>query len=185
MNNSKRLFTAIRFPEKTIEQIKAVQDQVRKIDPLARFVKPVSNFHVTLYFIGMTSEEDSAREGLLSACQRYQELDGTPIDLKFSNLGLFRNRGGHLIWLGIENNEHLNLLAKLIPEELNKNGIEAHYKKYKPHITLARKFKGNTDIDFIVPDPIIATDATLVWSHHNEEDILVYDNLYSYPFIKN
>lgn len=183
MSESKRLFTAIRFPEKTIEQIAKVQEIVKQSDPDARYVKPITNFHITLYFIGMADKEEVAAQALENACKRYEELDGAPLDLVFNRLGTFRNRGGSLIWLGIERNEHLDLLAKLVPEELDKLGIEAQFKKYRPHITLARKYKGDyQDLEFELPEPITANEAALVWSHHNSEDVLVYDDLNIYPF---
>lgn len=184
MEKSKRIFTAVRFPESTINQIAEVQEKLKVVDPKARFVKPISNFHITLYYIGNVTDLTPIDQAFEAACVKYQNEVDKKINVEFSDLGFFKNRGGNILWLGIKPNENLNTLYQFVIEELKKTDLNIKASKYKPHITIARKFKGNIDIDFIKPESVLLDTASLVWSHRNSEDILMYDNLSTYSLIK-
>ncbi len=180
----KRLFTALRFPKNTINEIDILQKSLMKEDPKARFVTPVENFHLTLFFIGMTDRLEDCEEALKNACLLYKEQIGRPITLEFDRLGTFRSKGGSVLWLGIKENKDLETLAGLIPKELDPFGIEGDRKKFRAHITLARKFRGEIPTSVTLPEPITLDKAYLVWSHRNEDDVLVYDNLKDFNFVR-
>lgn len=182
MEKSKRLFTAVRFPEKTIDEISQLQDLLREIDSNARYVTPISNFHITLYYIGPVNDVENYDEAFKNACAIYQEEIGEPINIEFSDLDCFRNRRGNILYLGIKPNENLNKLQKIVVKEFQKINPDIRDSRYTPHITIARKFNGDLIEDFKRPEPVSLDKAALVWSHR-VNDILTYDNLSSYPLV--
>ncbi len=183
MNDSKRLFTAIRFSSDTIKQIEKIQNELKQIDPNARFVTPTSNFHLTLYFIGNVSDIDKVKSAFNKACQKYKNLINEPIKIEFTKLGIFRNRGGNIIWLGAKDNQYVKELVSFIYEELKKLNLNLKPVNFKAHITLARKYKGSIPKNVKLPETVYATEAALVWSHRNEQNILVYDNIIKHNLI--
>lgn len=181
---NKRLFTAIRFPDETIKQIAEIQNKLKELDPKARFVNPITNFHITLYYIGNTTDLIKVEDSFKESCNKYLKELNHSIPINFSRLGFFKNRSGNILWLGVENNEYLDSLAYFIPETLKENGFDVSIKKYKPHITLARNYRGDLPENFILPNSISIDQAALVWSHKNVNNVLTYDNLLFSNLIK-
>lgn len=97
---------------------------------------PKENFHITLKFLGKTThnQEEKIKEFLNELSNR---LYGFSFLIK--KLGYFgRKNSPQVIWAGIEENENLSYLHKIINNRLVDFGFEPEEKVFRPHLTLAR-----------------------------------------------
>ena len=132
-----RLFVALDIPIEIRGAISQYVDELRRIAPDAKWVKPES-YHVTLKFIGEWKRD--VRE-VISALEAIQS---PPIDVAFRNAGFFPNpKSPRVFWVGIEADVKLPSLAKQVDEACAKLGIESEDRKFSPHLTLARSGSGS------------------------------------------
>ena len=123
-----RLFTAIGLPSDVTTRLTLLQGGV----PGARW-SPPENLHLTLRFIGEVDEVvandiDDMLTGLRAA----------PFELTLSGSGSFGSKDPHSLWIGIAPCPPLMHLAARIESLLQRMGLAAEMRKYKPHVTLAR-----------------------------------------------
>jgi len=123
-----RLFTAIGLPADLVTRLSLMQGGV----PGARW-SPPENLHLTLRFIGEVDEVvandiDDMLTGLRAA----------PFDLALMGCGSFGSKDPHSLWIGIAPCPPLMHLAARIESLLQRMGLAAEMRKYKPHVTLAR-----------------------------------------------
>jgi 2'-5' RNA ligase len=123
-----RLFTAIGLPSDVTTRLTLLQGGV----PGARW-SPPENLHLTLRFIGEVDEVvandiDDMMTGLRAA----------PFELTLSGSGSFGSKDPHSLWIGIAPCPPLMHLAARIESLLQRMGLAAEMRKYKPHVTLAR-----------------------------------------------
>ena len=88
----------------------------------------LENMHLTLAFIGEYSDLDYVREVIDS-------IVIAPFDISLSGMGDF----GSLWWVGIEKNDKLEVLAKILRRKLAEADIPFDKKRFSPHITLVRR----------------------------------------------
>ena len=132
-----RLFVALDIPIEIRGAISQYVDELRRVAPDAKWVKPES-YHVTLKFIG--EWKCDVRE-VISALETVQS---PTIDVAFRNCGFFPNpKGPRVFWLGIEADAKLPSLANQVDEACSKIGIESEERAYSPHLTLARSGSGS------------------------------------------
>ena len=124
-----RLFVAISLPEEVRDRLANLANGL----PGARWVT-AENLHLTLRFIGevdnsQAEDVDAALTGLRS--ERLQiQIDG---------LGHFgEGKKIRALWAGLVPNPDLNRLQSKIEQALQRAGLPAETRKYKPHVTLAR-----------------------------------------------
>ena len=87
-----RLFVALDIPDAIRNAMEAYVDDLRRIAPDAKWVRPES-YHVTLKFIGEWKRD--VRE-IISALESIQ---APPIDISFRNSGFFPNaRAPRVFW---------------------------------------------------------------------------------------
>lgn len=99
------------------------------------WVKP-ENFHLTLKFIGKTSEAQifQVKESLTEIAARL-----FPFSYQLKGIGYFGlKKEPHVVWVGVEGGDNLKYLQKLIDRSMVDFGFEAEKMDYKPHLTLAR-----------------------------------------------
>lgn len=141
----KRLFIAIKPPEKILEEILNYQKEFSQY-PNFRLVEK-NNLHLTLLFLGYIEEEDIAK--IIEICektsQKYQ-----PFSINFSLFDYGPNpKSPRLIWLEGEAPKNLVSLKEDIEKELQKNKIffEKENRLFKAHITVFRIQKeGKTNL---------------------------------------
>lgn len=100
----------------------------------------VSDFHITLAFLGEVGEETI---GLLQ-----QKLDRLTLQasfcLKLRKLGVFgRADRPRVLWMGMEKNGALIDLQQQVVEISEEIGYKRDKRPYMPHITLAKKWDGS------------------------------------------
>ncbi len=124
-----RLFIAIEFPD----EVKKALIRLRKDIPGARWV-PVEQIHLTLAFLGEVDEPTTGRlTGELS------QIRTPAFKLCFTGTGCFPDRRRpRVLWVGLEPEPRLNLLAAKIRTAVLNCGIPQEERPFSPHITLAR-----------------------------------------------
>jgi 2'-5' RNA ligase len=95
----------------------------------------LNNFHITLAFLGETSNEQ--------VCDIKFELDeirkiGHPIELELHGLGVFKNiQNPQVLWIGMKSNQQLMTLQEKIIEVIEKHNFKTE-RQFSPHLTMGR-----------------------------------------------
>src|SRR3954471_15663195 len=132
-----RLFVGLDIPQEIRREIEAYVDDLRRIAPDAKWVRPES-YHVTLKFIGEWKRDPREVIGAL------EPIKVPAFDIAFRGCGFFPNaRGPRVFWTGIHADDHLVQLAHLVDERTATLGIQRDEHEYKPHLTLARTGSGS------------------------------------------
>jgi 2'-5' RNA ligase len=131
----KRTFIAVKIdPDKKLEEavrqirLKLKNESVRWTD--------LSQLHVTLAFLGNTSEQSivGVTAMLTAVCYDFGEFEFT-----VKGIGVFRSVADpRVIWAGIDDSKKLGELADRIKNGLKELGIVTGDRQFKPHLTLAR-----------------------------------------------
>lgn len=157
-----RLFFALNFSPEVTKAVQQVQRSLREFSPTALFPGP-ENLHLTLAFLGEVSlpQMEKAREAL-------QSLSPVPMELRFSRVGKFTQRGKELWWLGADPCAQLFSLQKDLLLQLEQRGFSLERKTFKPHVTLARKVvfpAAVPELPDLLPAPIEAVCGTASLMH--------------------
>ncbi|MBQ3062102.1 MAG: RNA 2',3'-cyclic phosphodiesterase [Clostridia bacterium] len=125
-----RLFCAILFDEPFKDALSRTSSALKKMGCEGRFT-PRANFHLTLAFIGESSDIAAAQRAVDSCAAAFPAFE-----LKLGGLGSF----GDILWQGAEG-EHLIPLGEAMAKELRSMGFAIEKRAFRPHITLARRFR--------------------------------------------
>jgi RNA 2',3'-cyclic 3'-phosphodiesterase len=123
-----RLFIGIDFPPELKLRLSLLSSGI----PGARWVN-ADNLHLTLRFIGETSEDMAA--DIDAALSR---LKGRSFSLKLSGIGVFTVEKPRVLWVGIEREPLLLALRDKVEQALIRAGLPPEPRKFSPHATLAR-----------------------------------------------
>ena len=133
-----RLFIALLFPQNTVEELASCRDALHNEALSGSFV-PMDNLHLTMEFLGECSSKEYA---LIK--EAMDSLSFESFSIKMDRLGFFSRPDGDIWWVGIEKNKALENLHSQLSQELEKRGFKLEKKRFKPHITLARRVITNT-----------------------------------------
>jgi RNA 2',3'-cyclic 3'-phosphodiesterase len=132
-----RLFVALDIPDEIRKRIASYVDELRRMTPDAKWVKPES-YHVTLKFIGEWKRTPHEVASALS------QVRSEPFEVAFRSNGFFPNpRSPRVFWTGILAHEQLPTLAHQVDRACVTLGIPAEDHEYSPHLTLARSGSGS------------------------------------------
>ena len=128
-----RLFVALDIELEIRERIARFLDGVREFAPDARWVRAES-LHLTLKFIG--EQPDRKLETIKQAMTG---IHSPATSLNFHGYGFFPTaRSARVFWVGVDADEHLANLARLVEQVLEPLGIKPEGRDFSPHLTLAR-----------------------------------------------
>ena len=130
-----RLFVAIRPPEDIRDLLIDAMDD----SPALRWVGD-EQLHLTLRFIGEV--ERPVANDIAAALHR---LRSSAFALRVTGVGKFEQRNGGALWAAIQPAEPVSALAAKIERALQQVGLEAEHRAFKPHITLARWKRRNSE----------------------------------------
>ena len=122
-----RLFISINLDNNIKDALLSVQNAMRLKGVRGNFTRP-ENMHLTLAFIGEYSDPDYVRDVIDSIVM-------APFDIGLNGMGAF----GSLWWVGIEKNDRLETLARILRRRLAEADIPFDKKRFSPHITIVRK----------------------------------------------
>ncbi len=123
-----RLFIAVDFNDEILDMLRnsqrQLQAQVRSASLTAE-----ENLHLTLAFLGETEEPGRAIQAMKNII-----LPSFPL-----RVGGKAGHFGDLWWIGTEESRSLARLADTLKKHLREEGFFIEEKKFRPHITIARR----------------------------------------------
>ena len=134
-----RVFIAIILTEEMKCALGNVIHDMKKSGSRGNFTIP-DNMHITLAFIGEVADVTEIEEAL-------DEVEFRSFELKLEGFGRF----GSLYWAGLAEQPLLEQLVKNIRRALDDHGIAYDRKKFKAHITVARKVQATHPIRVRIP----------------------------------
>ncbi len=145
-----RLFIAINFEERFVEELVSLQDRLRSAGVSGNYTKK-ENLHMTLAFVGEYGNPDD----VLCAIE---SVELKPITIRLDGLQLFRD----MYFAHVEKNQRLEGYVRKLRRTLAENGIPFDRKKFSPHITLIRKVSFINGLPEIAGLPVAETEASRV-----------------------
>lgn len=141
-----RLFVAIGFPQALGLQINEQVQRWQKVWPFQKWVHP-ADYHLTLKFLGDTPP---ARLSPLKQVLNEAVKGIKPFSLRLGGLGYFGEaRRPRILWLGVEGElEQLRQLHHRVETYLVEMGYPVEKRNFRPHLTLARNYKGKNRFEF-------------------------------------
>lgn len=134
-----RLFIAIDLPIQMKRTLLGLQNAL-KANAKGRMV-PLENFHITLHFIGESDALSDAVSAMQAAIRGIR-----PFNLHLSGYDTFRRSDSitSIVRIGGDLDE-LSLLYESLQSSMYDHGFSREYKRFSPHITLARSVIYNSN----------------------------------------
>lgn len=101
------------------------------------------DFHITLKFLGAVEEDK-----LSILQQQLEDIKVPSFEMEVGTLGYFGNpRQPRVVWAGAEKHDQLLTLQKEVESHCEKVGFPVEKRPYNPHVTLAKKWRGEKQLD--------------------------------------
>lgn len=167
----KRIFIAIRTdPEPSFHRMYSSLRSLLGSEKI-NWVR-LENIHLTLVFLGDTEMEmiKAAESVLKQNCTGFGEFR-----FGLTGVGVFKNfKEPKVIWAGIDNQDRLTELNKLITSGLNEAGFKTEERRFKPHLTIGRiKFIKNAEA---LKSAITRYQDTFIQEVHVKE-VILYESI--------
>ncbi|MBM7653215.1 RNA 2',3'-cyclic phosphodiesterase [Neobacillus cucumis] len=175
MNQQPHFFFAVRIPEETKRIMKNHLEKLQETLPFSRWVHPM-DLHITLAFLGAAEPEKlKLAETYVKEALHSEES----FTLKINKLGFFgKEDSPRVFWADTENSEELINSRKKVFQACLKAGFVLETRPFRPHITLARKWKGTGEFQTDLlnvwhglqpePLPFQAKDVVVYQTHLNQ-----------------
>lgn len=160
-----RLFVAVRFSPEIEFALLEVIASLRR-DGSGNFTRP-ENLHLTLAFLGETEDLAGAKDALDEA------VSGGPFSLTVGGFGSFND----LLWVGIEENPGLRALALNVQDALRRRGFPIERRSWKPHITVARQYRGSCP-RLGVPNRTMTVSRVSLMKSERLNGVVTYNEVY-------
>lgn len=132
-------FLAISPDEEGKNAISRIANCFRRSLPYQKWVHR-DDYHITLVFLGNVSEEQLAavRGGVTAIAGRHQ-----PFTVEVKGIGTFGSRSRpRVLWSAVSKNQFLFQLQKETADLCRQVGVPVDIRPYRPHVTLAKKWRG-------------------------------------------
>jgi 2'-5' RNA ligase len=123
-----RLFVALALPDAVAEPLMLIQAGV----PGARWMER-AQLHLTLRFIGEVDGSDAA-----AIHDALAQIRSPRFTLELKGVGEFGGKTPRALWAGVRSADEVVHLQRKIESALQRIGMAAEERKFKPHVTLAR-----------------------------------------------
>ena len=134
-------FIGINIPAATAEELAEAREHWN-LQSHKKYTRP-QDMHVTLLFIGSAEEQQ-----LQAAAQALEEISQAPFDLTINGVKTFGNpQTPRIIYAALADCDPLTELQEKIKGTVEKFGINLDPKPFVPHITLAAKWAGGTELE--------------------------------------
>ncbi|MBW2091250.1 MAG: RNA 2',3'-cyclic phosphodiesterase [Deltaproteobacteria bacterium] len=185
-----RAFFAIELPDDVRDEVKRLQDDLKKTGADVKWVRP-PGVHLTLKFLGQVAEEviNPLAEAVSGAVASYPTLT-----LGLARTGVFPGRRRpRVAWVGLDGDlDNLASLQKAVEEQAAKFGFAKEKRSFNPHLTLGRIRSGQnkdlllTALNRLEPRPLalVARDIILFKSDLKPSGA-IYTPLKRLPLKKN
>lgn len=138
-----RLFIAINFTPEVKEQLCLTIQDLSKEAVSGNFTR-ISNLHLTVAFLG---EVSTNRIQDIRRVMNQTVMGRDEFEIELGGLGKFINQGEILYWCGIRENETLIKLQHSLIQGLEAYGFLVDDKPFRPHITLGRRCRMNSNFE--------------------------------------
>ncbi|MFE4713045.1 RNA 2',3'-cyclic phosphodiesterase [Paenibacillus sp. NPDC056722] len=140
-HDKERLFVAVPVPPAIRESLGSLCQSLATEVSFAKWTHP-EDYHITLQFLGDTAKQDIP--GLIAALKKVAAA-GTPFELSLESFDTFGLPASpRVLWAGLSGElEKLNALQSAVTNATVPLGFVAEDRSYKPHLTLARKYRGD------------------------------------------
>lgn len=171
-----RLFVAVNFDPAMKKALFDIAEKLRVQALKGNFTRE-ENFHLTLVFIGETTQVDLVKAAMDS-------LQAPPFTLQMGSLGRFFRRGGDIYWVGVEKNQTLLSIYDQLFTALVQAGFKLEKRPFIPHITLGREvvlMKEFNSQDFVDTMDHLSCEVTKISLMKSERIAgkLVYTEIYA------
>lgn len=130
-----RLFIGYYPPDTVVDYIHSIEENLRDKSIKANY-SAKQNLHITFRFLGEV--EAHKVSDIKSVLDNYKNLD---INLELKKAGFFNKSQNSAIWVGLNGElKKLEDTVYKLNDDLENIGFEKENRKFKPHITIARKF---------------------------------------------
>ncbi|WP_407408602.1 RNA 2',3'-cyclic phosphodiesterase [Peribacillus sp.] len=134
-------FFALVLPDDIKHHLHNQTNEVKSEFPFKKWLHP-ADYHITMAFLG--NAEDTMKEEALEKIKRALANEQS-FELKVEGIDVFgKKESPRILWAGVKQEERLTSIQKKIYASCVEAGFELDKKPFKPHITLARKFEGET-----------------------------------------
>lgn len=132
MENKKymRCFIALDLPREAINEIRGIQEAIRKQNLFTGKFTEDENLHLTLKFLGEIDEETIEK-----VKKRLQRIKMGPFEVSLGEIGAFSTRFIKIVWIKLEGKEIWDL-QKEIDERLKELFVPEA--RFMSHVTIAR-----------------------------------------------
>jgi RNA 2',3'-cyclic 3'-phosphodiesterase len=185
MENRSHFFFAVRIPENTKLVMKDHMEKIKERVPFSRWVHYM-DLHITLAFLGSAPSEQlaEAKQHVEAALK-----DKNAFSLKINKLGFFGLADSpRVFWADTEESQELQIIRQKVFTACEKAGFQLETRPFRPHITLARKWRDPHPFDLemlnlwkeLQPNPLSfeAEDVVLYQTHLNQTPKYEAINIY-------
>lgn len=141
MERKSHYFWAVKLPDETKQLMHDRVEQEKELFLFQRWVHK-ADYHITLAFLGFAEEEKLQTSVRLIEKALQHE---TAFSLKLNHIGVFGSRQNpRIFWGGVAEEKRLFQLQSLVYQACQSAGFTLEKRPFAPHVTLARKWKGQT-----------------------------------------
>ncbi|WP_313638423.1 RNA 2',3'-cyclic phosphodiesterase [Paenibacillus sp.] len=154
--DSERLFIAVKLPLELRQVVAQECSNLSQTYQFAKWTHP-EDYHITLQFLG-----DTPKTKIPDLIMALKQLSGQcrPFKLSLDKWGTFGlPTAPRVLWVGVSGElEELNQLATKVHSSTLPLGFPAESREYKPHLTVARKYRGKISFDAKMPENLLKLD---------------------------
>ncbi len=135
-----RLFVGVPLADEVRSRLEKGCRELRKRVEFSKWVHP-KDYHITLQFLGAT--DNAAAEKLITILSE-RIGQAAPFELYVAGVGSFGSPSSpRILWAGVAGDlAALEQLQKRVTESTRPLGFPTEDRPYRPHITIAKKYKG-------------------------------------------
>lgn len=144
MTKKHHYFFAVKLPKEVKGFLNKWVEQHRNEFPFGRWVH-LEDYHITLAFLGFV-EKNRLIEATNNIKERLSKIN--QFHLTLNKIGTFGSpKSPRIFWADVLPSEDLTSIQKSVYEQCIALDFELDKKPFRPHITLARKWKGEQPFD--------------------------------------
>lgn len=180
--NGLRLFIAMPLPKSAVHVLEEWCTVGKHYWQFAKWVHP-QDLHITLQFLGAVDEHVIER---IVHVLKEVSREASPIELQFDGMGSFGTKEApRVLWAGLGGAvDKLRQLNQSVTSATSPLGFESEERPYRPHITLARKYRGGEGQSFtMISEPLppyqwTGEEIVLFRTHMNQSPM--YERLHTF-----
>lgn len=141
MDRKDHYFYAVKLPSTIKQQLQKLCFEYQQELPFSRWVYE-EDYHITLAFLGSATDVQ-----LRESNQQIEEMTGSTknFSLTMNQLGVFGQKDSpRIFWAGLADSSALADVRKKVVVACREAGFTIESRPFKPHITLARKWRGDS-----------------------------------------